>query len=239
MSYLVLVRHGQARTFEAHSDRLSSVGERQARTLGRYWAERGVAFGEVYSGTLERQRSSAELAGEAYAARGGQWPALRVETGLDEYDSGGMMARLAPALAARDAQFRARIDEFERMRKSPERNRYFQRMFERLVAVWLDGSLSVDGVESWAQFRSRVRSALKRILEAEGRGRRVAVFTSGGVIGLAVQTALEAPERVALELNWRVRNCSLTEFTFGRGRVSLDSFNALPHLPEAELQTYR
>jgi broad specificity phosphatase PhoE len=239
MSTVVLIRHGQARSFEAHSDRLSAVGEQQARTLGEYWAGRGAAFDEVYSGTLERQRRSAELVGEAYTARGGQWPALRIEAGLDEYDAGGMLGRLAPALAAREPQFRALLEAFERMRETPERNRHFQRMFEQLVAAWLEGSVLVEGVESWRQFSARVRAALQRILRAEGSGRRIAVFTSGGVIGLAVQTALHAPDRVALELNWRVRNCSLTEFTFGRGRVSLDSFNALPHLHAGELQTYR
>jgi len=239
MGYLVLVRHGQARTFEAHSDRLSPIGEEQARALGRYWAERGAAFDEIYSGALERQRRTAEIAGEAYAMHGGRWPVLRVEDALNEYDSAGMLGRLAPALAARDAQFRALAEAFERMRDAPDRNRHFQRMFEHLVAAWLEGSPVVEGVEPWARFSARVRAVLAGILEAEAQGRRVAVFTSGGVIGLVVQSALAAPDRVALELNWRVRNCSLTEFTFGRGRMSLDSFNALPHLPTAELQTYR
>jgi len=239
MSYIVLVRHGQARTFEAHSDRLSATGEEQARALGEYWARRGIAFDEIYSGVLERQRRSAEIAGAAYAARGGRWPALQVDAGLDEYDARGMLDRLAPALAAREPRFRALIEEFERMRETPERNRYFQRMFERLVATWLEGAALAEGVEPWAEFSARVRAALRRIMQTEGRGRRIAVFTSGGVIGLAVQSALDAPDRVALDLNWRIRNCSLTEFTFGRGRVSLDSFNALPHLPAVELQTYR
>jgi len=238
MGYLVLVRHGQARTFEAHSDRLSATGEEQARALGRFWAGRGAAFDEVWSGALERQHCTAQIAGESYAQHGGRWPELRVDEALNEYDSAGMLGRLAPALAARDAQFRALAETFERLRESEERNRHFQKMFERLVAAWLAGSPAVEGVEPWADFSARVRAALRGILQAEGRGRRVAVFTSGGVIGLAVQTALAAPERVALELNWRVRNASLTEFSFGRGRIALDSFNALPHL-DAGLHTYR
>ena len=238
MGYLVLVRHGQARTFEARSDRLSATGEEQARALGRFWAERGAAFDEVWSGTLERQGRTAQIAGESCAAHGGRWPELRVDEALNEYDSAGMLGRLAPALAERDAQFRALAETFERLRESPERNRHFQRMFEPLVAAWLAGTPAVEGVEPWAGFSARVRAALGRILEGEGRGRRVAVFTSGGVIGLAVQSALGAPDRVALELNWRVRNASLTEFTFGKGRIALDSFNALPHL-DAALHTYR
>jgi len=54
-----------------------------------------------------------------------------------------------------------------------------------------------------------------------------------------VQRALRAPKPVALELNWRVRNTSLTEFVFGRDRLSLDFFNTMPHLADASLQSFR
>jgi broad specificity phosphatase PhoE len=70
-------------------------------------------------------------------------------------------------------------------------------------------------------------------------GRRVAAFTSGGPIGVAVQIALNAPDRAGLEVNWRVRNCSLTEFLFSGERLSLDSFNAIPHLEDPALRTFR
>ena len=66
----------------------------------------------------------------------------------------------------------------------------------------------------------------------------IAVFTSGGPIGVCVQHTLAAPKAAALDLNWRVRNASLTEFVCGRGRVSLDLFNATAHLP-ADLVSYR
>ena len=58
------------------------------------------------------------------------------------------------------------------------------------------------------------------------------VFTSGGVIGVAVQIALGTPDPSGLEINWRVRNSSLTEFLFSGERLSLDSFNTLPHLDD-------
>jgi hypothetical protein len=47
-----------------------------------------------------------------------------------------------------------------------------------------------------------------------------------------VQTVLQAPEAMAIEVNWRIRNCSLTEFLFTHDRISLDAFNATPHLKE-------
>ena len=59
-----------------------------------------------------------------------------------------------------------------------------------------------------------------------------------GVIGTAVRLALDAPDRTALEVNWRVRNGSLTEFVFTKDRLTLDSFNALPHLEDPALWTY-
>jgi broad specificity phosphatase PhoE len=49
MSTLILVRHGQASAFEDNYDRLSSLGERQARLLGESWRERFslVSFNET------------------------------------------------------------------------------------------------------------------------------------------------------------------------------------------------
>lgn len=224
MSTLTLVRHAQATPFEAVADRLSALGEQQARRLGEYWRSCGTEFNEIYTGTLERQRRTAELS----VAGGGQ-----TLSGLDEYDVAGMLRDLSPVLAARDSAYAALVEEFDRHRD----NRRFQRMFEVLLRGWFDGALEIDSVEPWRAFRERVADAVDRIT-AGGSSRRIAAFTSGGVIGVVVQLALAAPERMAIEVNWRVRNCSMTEFLFSADRFSLDAFNATPHL-EPELCTFR
>ena len=91
-----------------------------------------------------------------------------------------------------------------------------------------------------ATFRQRAENALLLIRESQGRGVRVAAFTSGGAIGVAVQTFLLARAMAALEVNWRVRNTSLTTFLFSGTRVSLDGFNELPHLSQTpELISFR
>ncbi len=59
MSVLYLVRHGQAGTRE-HYDSLSDLGQTQARLLGQHFAEQGIKFDAVYSGSLARQRATAE-----------------------------------------------------------------------------------------------------------------------------------------------------------------------------------
>jgi broad specificity phosphatase PhoE len=143
---------------------------------------------------------------------------------------------LVQILAARDTRFVALVRAYEEAETS-DRARTFQKMFEAAMLCWLEGG-PAPGVEPWPVFRDRVREELARIVGAGGSRRRIAVFTSGGPIGVAVQTALAAPDRSFLEVNWRVRNCSVTEFVFGGGRLTLDSFNSLAHL-EASLQTWR
>ncbi len=239
MSTLTLIRHGQARAFDKESDRLTETGEAQARALGDYWLEIGRHFDEVYAGTLERQIRTAGIVESRYRQAGAEWPGIISSPEFNEYDSTGLLTVLAPELGRRDEGFRRLLEDFEKHRQTAEKNRYFQHMFEALTTVWQAGELELDGVESWDRFRDRVTSAVLRIVRAEGSGRRVAVFTSGGVIGLTVQRVLEAPKMKALEVNWRVRNGSTTEFLFGRGRISLDSFNCTTHLESGGLITYR
>ncbi|MEO6726341.1 MAG: histidine phosphatase family protein [Blastocatellia bacterium] len=239
MGTLTIVRHGQARPFEKETDRLSEIGEQQASALGQYWLRQGVSFDEVYNGTLVRQRRTAEIAGQCFAEAGQTWPERQALPELNEYDADGITNRLIPALAQRDEEFRGLLASYEQNKQGADRNRHFQKMFEVVVSAWSGSGLEIEGVESSTVFRSRVQSALNRILKAEGSGRRIVVFTSGGVIGHIVQTVLQAPAHQALHLNWRVKNCSLTEFTFGSERISLDSFNAIPHLDDPALRTFR
>ena len=240
MRALVLVRHGQAQAVQAQPDRLSETGRLQARALGRYWARRGVRFDAVFHGSLRRQRESCRTAAEVCRAAGVDFPAPEQLPGLDEYRVQDMLTVLAPRLAETDETFAPLWRTWLKGRETPQRNKYFQRMFEVVMRRWVEGTLGVEGIEPWSAFRGRVLEALEAIFSSQGGGRRVAAFSSGGPIGIAVQTALRAPEAAALELNWRIRNASLTTLLFSGPRLSLDGFNALPHLAERpDLVTFR
>ena len=78
-----------------------------------------------------------------------------------------------------------------------------------------------------------------RAILAQEASRTVAVFTSGGPIGACVQLAMQAPPAMAVHLNWRVKNGSITEFLFSANRLSLDSFNTVPHLDTPDLISFR
>jgi broad specificity phosphatase PhoE len=237
MSTLTLVRHGQARTYQDAADQLSPVGESQARMLGEFWTRHRRNFDAVYCGSLVRQWQTAELVGERYRSNGLSWPEHRVLEELNEYDVRGILGNLLPDLAAEDMRVQRLVDAYKGSRAGPDRNREFQRMFEAVMIRWLEGK--GRGVEAWLDFRDRVRRGMRRMMEDAGSGMRIVAFTSGGPIGAAVQFALGAPDRAALEVNWRVRNSSLTEFVFTRDRFTLDMFNAVPHLDDPDLLTYR
>jgi broad specificity phosphatase PhoE len=224
MSVLTLVRHGQASFGTGHYDALSALGVRQCELLRPHWQTHGEQFDEIWSGSLVRQMHSAELAcGQP-----------QIDARWNEYDADAILRHLAPRLAAHSASF----DElWQAHHAALADRRAFQRMFEPLMRAWIAGNETHPDVETWPAVRDRVRAALTAIT-APAASRRVAVFTSGGPIGIAVMTALGAPEAKALELNWRLRNASLTSFVFSRGRLSLDTFNHTPHLT-ADLESFR
>jgi broad specificity phosphatase PhoE len=238
MSVLTLVRHGQASFFSANYDELSGLGEQQMQLLGEYWARRGVSFDEIFTGPRVRQRHSAELAVAACRKAGQTCPEPVLLEELDEYDLKGLTRTLAPALAKLDTDFAQRVERHLRSDKE-ERIGNFQGMFEPLLLHWQSPAAAHIEMETWPAFRGRVHRAIRQLQERDVKGRRVAFFTSGGFIGSATQLAVAAPDRTALELHWRLRNGSLTEFAFTRDRFSLDTFNVVPHLEEAALWTYR
>lgn len=238
MSKLTLVRHAQASLFAENYDELSQLGQKQARLLGEFWSRRRIEFDEVYCGPRARQRQTAEIVGSVFAEAGKTWPDPLVVSEFDEYDLVGIFRALAPGLSRQDSAFAELLARYRRDQDGPDRMRSFQKMFESLTMHWATTPGEVAGVEAFAAFRNRVERGLRRVTEGERSGRRVALFTSGGVIGTSVRLALDAPDRMALEMNWRVRNCSLTEFVFTKNRFTLESFNALPHLEDPEIWTY-
>lgn len=239
MSTLTLVRHGQATPFEADPDRLSPLGQQQASLLGTYWAERNVELDEVYAGGLIRQRHTAQLVGQQFTLVGRKWPEIQIVPDLREYDAEAIWRVYVPELSRTSSQFQSLVDAYRKARGGPHHHRTFQHALEFVMNAWQQDTVPTDEIESWMDFRDRVREALRCIVDRDGKNRRVAVFTSGGPIAVAIQWAMQADDRCALEINWRVRNCSLSQFVFTRGRVTLDGFNALPHLPDTGLWSYR
>ena len=237
MGLLVLVRHGQASFLADDYDRLSALGEAQARLLGAFWARRGIHFDRVVTGPRVRQVRTAELAGEAYVAAGGTWPGHTVLPALDEMQAEALLKRsLADAerIHPRVGELLARYRAADAATSGPA----FQRLFEAVTGMWVRGEIDTPGIESYAAFAARVHGALAS-LRGEGRGQRIVAFTSGGPVGVGMQLALGLDHPAALDLAMAVKNASVSEFLFTDQRFTLRTFNTLPHLDDPAHETMR
>jgi broad specificity phosphatase PhoE len=239
MSLLSLVRHAQASFFAENYDQLSPLGEQQARLLGEHWLRRGVRIDEVFTGPRARQIETAALAGEAFARSGLSWPEPKIVGELDEHQVDRLIKLAIREVIGEHPHVEPLHAAYAAAEAPRDRHRTFQLMFEQVVMLWVEGKAAADGVESWADFRARVAAGMERVTAAEGRGRNVAAFTSVGAITVALQLGTGCSDRAAFDMGWRVRNCSITDFVFTRNRLTLDGFNAYPHLEDPAMWTYR
>ena len=239
MSVLALVRHGQASFFADGYNRLSPKGVEQSRLLGQYWVHQKTRFDTVYVGPRRRQQQTAAEVGAQFREAGLSWPEPILSAELDEYDLSGLLTHFSTLLASRNKAFEELLDDYHTHADHRTRAARFQRMFEMLLTHWQISPVADDRVESWPTFRDRVCRGLDLLTSRQEQGQRVAAFTSGGFIGTAVGLVLVAPDRTALDLNWRCRNGSTTSFLFSLGRVTLDEFNTVAHLPDSTFCTYR
>jgi broad specificity phosphatase PhoE len=120
MPALLLVRHGQASFGAEDYDVLSPLGEQQSRLVGAAVSSRGLRSPLVVSGTLRRQRSTAEAAGLAEPVVDGRWDEYDHLALLQRYPSGdesdgssrSVQALLDASLAAWIADAEGGFDDF-------------------------------------------------------------------------------------------------------------------------------
>ena len=242
MSSIYFIRHGQASFGRANYDRLSELGRRQCRLLGEHLSRSGVAFDAVYTGALERQQDSAQILLAAYGDAGRPFPEpAAANPDWNEYDSQSILSGSLPRAMAAHPEIAALAKELAANGRLDLANdkRAFQRLFSRVMDLWVEGRLGVEGMESWPDFTARVNRGLDRVMAEQGAGKTVAVVTSGGPISAVMQRALAAPDKIALELGWAIVNSSFTECRYRNGKFSLASFNQTPHLDEPAMITYR
>lgn len=236
MSSLVLIRHGQASFGAQDYDQLSELGKEQAKAVGRLWARNRSSFDQWITGPRKRQKQTTSCALQSYQCGGMKAPPLREDPAFDEHQLEDLLRHHRHALPL------GAVKEWEKQRAGLAAGLELQRGFYHLLLAvaqhWVLGGEGTAVVEPWTQFKNRVLGGLSRILQQQGHGRRVAIFTSAGVIGVAMQRALGCDDVQAMELSFRLRNASLTEFLFSGSRFTLESFNGLPHLPDQREWTH-
>ena len=212
MGSIHLIRHGQASFGAENYDQLSTLGYSQAVALGNAW-EAG-AWEPTYSlaGSLQRHAQTAISALDIVEGDG-----YDVDGGWDEYDHIGIASAANPDSSALDA-------------------REFQAVLNQALTAWRRGEGDFD--ESFDDFRNRVLGAFDAALAQAGKGRRVAVFTSGGPIALVLSHVLTGSDELFQSINDVIINASVTTIINGSTGPRLLSFNEHTHLPP-DLVTFR
>ena len=214
MGNLYLVLHGQASFGAADYDNLSELGHRQSVRLGAYFAKKNLQFEAVLTGTLKRhaQTYAGICEGAGFSLPALQWP------GLNEYDSEAVIATVHPGPLEKP--------------DTPEMYRHHFRLLCNGLTQWMDGVVSPKGMPSYGDFVHGVTSALAHIRKHHTG--HVLIVSSGGPIATAVGQVLGTTPETTVALNMRIRNSSVTEFTFNPKHHQLMTFNTLPHLDDAE-----
>jgi broad specificity phosphatase PhoE len=242
VSRVYLVRHGQAGTRKAY-DALSELGRRQARLLGEYFVSEGIQFAVAYSGELVRQEETAEGVKAVYREAGVSFPEIVRESAWNEFDLTHVYRALAPRLCAEDPEFARQYQELVAQARAaaeqPEAsvNRRWLPCDVKVVEAWIRGQHAYDG-ETWQAFRERV-AACRLKLEPMERDANIVVFTSATPIGIWTALSMEIHDERALRLAGVLHNASCTVMRMVDGQLRLHSFNAIPHLCEPGLRTYR
>jgi broad specificity phosphatase PhoE len=182
---------------------------------------------------------TARIVGEEYKKTGLPWPDLQLMQEFDEYKGEWVMEASLDSLVESSPQMRELQQAFLSANSVPEKHKTFQRLFEVVIGKWVSGEIEVEHVEPWPEFCARVKRGLAQVCAGNGGQENVAIFSSGGPIGVTVQHALELSPENTLKVAWMARNCSFSEFLFSGQRFTLSSFNELPHLDDPGLVTYR
>lgn len=236
MSEIYFIRHGQASFGTDDYDRLSAVGVRQAKILAHYLAQTGRIFDAVYCGRMKRQQKTAEEFINHYRGNQLSVPQLQIDESFNEYDSLSVWEALIPEMTTEQPSIA------EELEKLPGDQKAFQRIFSQVMNRWTKGDYKASTIPRWDDFTRRVVRGLEKMTTLHGAKKRLAVFTSGGPISVAVKSALGLSDRMTLEISWQLMNASITRIKYNSRGIMLAGFNDVTHLElegDSRLLTYR
>lgn len=221
-------------------DQLSDLGYEQGRILGRYLIGKNIDFDKVYIGPLKRHQQTFDMVSEEFEKNGKEMKNVEYLLGLDEHRAPQALKQSYDQLAEKYPTVK---EWLQRANDDPtEAKKYHLKLFDFFTRKWATNDLNIDispDIQDWPSFKKEVKKGVEYIIQNNGKGMTIGAFTSGGTISVATAHALnlQDDERI-MELNGIVKNTSITEYLFSKGRISLQNFNTTPHLQEEHLVTF-
>ena len=215
MASIFVIRHGQASFGEENYDKLSPLGCRQAVVLGEYLRDCGIHFDATFSGDLQRQRKTAELA----TASQPRPSTHHIDSRFNEIQNEEQFDELLPAVLDNNPALQALLDKGLNLSKD------YQKALKEVFNYWVSPACPDSDIQSWDEYSAGVHSALEAIIRSQGAGKTVGLFTSGGTIATIVAHVLGLGSQHVYSFYEPVINCSVTQLFYSGDRVSLSYFN--------------
>ena len=215
MATVYLIRHGQASFGAENYDKLSELGCRQAHIAGEYFRDYGIQFDAVYSGDLSRQRETARL---AIASQPLEVP-HHIDARFNEIKNDEQLKYLLPEVVKRDPKIQALVE------KNLKASKDYQKLIEAVFNYWVTPACDDARIQSWANFSGGARQALQDVMQEQGSGKTIGIFTSGGTVATLVAQILGLSGEQTYQLYEPIFNCSVTQLFYNGSKVSLSYYN--------------
>lgn len=220
MTFLHLIRHGQASFDKEDYDQLSPTGWRQGQLLGKYLNHTIKTDNFVIiSGHMQRHRQTTEALISELESR----PEVLFDPGWNEIDHVAILEASRPDLG-----------DFQTIKawimKQPKPRVVFQHCFEAAMLRWASRLHDEDYTETHYEFLARVQQALAAALQKAGQVERIVIITSCIPIIAVVKTVLSLEEPACRALEAVLANASLSMFLYHHGSLRLSCFNNISFL---------
>ncbi len=225
MSLVYLIRHGQASFMEKNYDRLSELGQHQSRKLGQWFLSEGISFDQLFCGTLQRQIDTWKLSV-------GSELSVSMDACFNEHEGLSIFKDHFPSYLSTRSELATAVKS--KGAQDPTVRKGLVKAFFQMHHMWVQGEIESGEHESWKSFKERSVQAYSIILSAAEKG-HLALFTSGGMIAALLGQILDINDEKIVDINWQIRNTSITELKLSSGRLMLREFNTTPHLSSEEV----
>ena len=215
MATIYLIRHGQASFGAADYDKLSELGCRQAQVVGEYLRDCGISFDAVYSGDLLRQRETARLAIASQPAE----VTHHIDPRFNEIQNDEQLKYLLPEVVKNNPAIEALVE------RGLSSSKDYQKVIDAVFNYWVSSRCNDSRIQSWADYSGGTRQALLELMQDQGGGKTVGVFTSGGTIATIVAQVLGLTGEQTYRFYEPMFNCSVSQLFYSGTRVSLSYFN--------------